>query len=930
MKKQLFFLMAIIFAIQGFTQTTVTIGSGTTGVYNLPLNSYWNYSYAQQIYTADEIGAQTGVITSIGFQYVHASPMTVNNVKIFIGNTSNSSFATSTSWIPTSSMQEVYNGNITFENGWVYITLDNYYQWDNISNLVVCVINGNGDYENSNPRFNVHTNPGGQGSLYIQNDDNPYSSTTSPTSGTINANRNNIKFIFDTPPTCPAPTALQASNPTSSPTSFNFGWTDASGSLWNIQYMLADQTDWANATTITGVITNPYTINGLNPDTEYKIRIQTNCGTELSDWTNPITYTTPCAPVNTFPWNESFEGITATNELPPCWSATNLGSKTYTQISNYGSRNRNARTGTKSAYFSWSCNDKFTTPNFNLTAGQSYDFSFWYVTDGSSGWQSLKAGVSQVGNQASYQVIGTPLANITNPSYELYMGSFTPTTTGLYKFTIECQATSSPYYLTIDDISLSLTPNCPNVYGLAVGAASTTSVSVNWDNTGDSGDGFKIAYSTNISSAFNPATATKITIPTGTTLPYIIPGFTAGDSVWVAVQRNCGGNWSNAVKVNLPKFANSLPFIANFENTTLDTIWTISNGTQTNKWYIGTPGANDSNPSDAVEERGLYISSDNGLTATYNNGSASVVLASTLVAFDNSPSFELSFDWANYGESGWDGINVYLLPLGETLTPGTLPNAQYKLNPEYLTLQSNFQTYTQAYGAEYSNSIKQLVFCWRNDGIGGSNPPAKIDNISLISYSCAIPSGLTSLSSTNNSLTLDWDATDDANVNSWIVEYKPIDDTEWLSQNVTSHPYELTGLQSSTVYQVRITSICSLGDTNNPSEIENFGMPCETISNFPWNEGFEKVWFVAAGLNTATHPWCWTNFDGGASTSYYWRKTTSSSYIHSGSGALQMYAGNTTGQLGDWIITPTITLTGNQILGFWAKGYSTYTDDLSV
>ncbi|MDD4738580.1 MAG: hypothetical protein PHG98_01375, partial [Bacteroidales bacterium] len=80
MKKQLFFLMAIIFAIQGFTQTTVTIGSGTTGVNTLPIGSYYNYSYTQQIYTAAEIGAQTGVITSIGFEYIYASSMTVNNV----------------------------------------------------------------------------------------------------------------------------------------------------------------------------------------------------------------------------------------------------------------------------------------------------------------------------------------------------------------------------------------------------------------------------------------------------------------------------------------------------------------------------------------------------------------------------------------------------------------------------------------------------------------------------------------------------------------------------------------------------------------------------------------------------------------------------------------------------------------------------------
>src|SRR5574344_1291270 len=89
--------------------------------------------------------------------------------------------------------------------------------------------------------------------------------------------------------TCPAPTNIIASNPTV--TGVDLGWTDATGSLWNIQYMLATETDWANATTISGV-TNPYIFTTLNSSTAYKARVQTDCGADQSLWSSTITFAT--------------------------------------------------------------------------------------------------------------------------------------------------------------------------------------------------------------------------------------------------------------------------------------------------------------------------------------------------------------------------------------------------------------------------------------------------------------------------------------------------------------------------------------------------------------------------------------------------------------------------------------------------------------
>ena len=925
--------MAIIFAIQGLTQTTVTIGSGTSTTSSGAIPGYYGFHNSALLFTANEM-TQSGTIQSFGLEISTSSLTSNRSMKIYLKEVSDATLASS------QIMNNLLDGatlvydstNVNCSStGWRDFVFGTPFNYSGINNLLV-IVTGSGCSASGGCSVTIKYSSTPSGMAWNKLKDNSNIDFSISNSST-NSYRFNSRFNMTALPSdyCYPPSNFSLSSLNS--TTANFNWTsNTTPTNYTFEYKSADSETWITSNTTS---TN-YSLTGLTPSTNYNVRVKSNCNSSGSIWIN-YSFKTECEPISLLPYSESFDTYgtgTAATSYPSCWTRNVSISANTPYISS------TAISSPGAMYFYGYNVDRevavchpidATIPINTLTVY----FKMRYSTLDNNG---IQVGVMSDPNDFSTFV---PIGNRQTLSAvdtweEKAVDLIDYSGNGKY-IALAAIAPASEYARAyVDDFIINYTPNCPNVYGLNLEAASTTSVKVTWDNSTDMGDGFNIAYSSNLNSPFNPANATIIPLTTGTHLPYIISGFNAGDSVWVAVQRNCGGNWSNAVKVNLPNFANSIPFVANFEDPSLDNIWTITNGTQTNKWFIGTPGANESNPTDEIDERGLFISNDNGVSATYTTSltypasASSVVFASTLVAFDNSPSFELSFDWSNYGESGWDGINVYLLPLGETLTPGTLPNAQYKLNPEYLTLQSNFQTYTQAYGAEYSNSIKQLVFCWRNDGSGGSNPPAKIDNISLISYSCAIPSGLTSLSSTNNSLTLDWDATDDANVNSWIVEYKPIDDTEWLSQNVTSHPYELTGLQSSTVYQVRITSICSLGDTNNPSEIENFGMPCETISNFPWNEGFEKVWFVAAGLNTATHPWCWTNFDGGASTSYYWRKTTLSSYIHSGSGALQMYAGNATGQLGDWIITPTITLTGNQILGFWAKGYSTSIDDLSV
>ena len=50
------------------------VGNGTTSTYLLPFNTFYKYSYSQQIFTAAELGVSAGTIASLSFHYFFSTP----------------------------------------------------------------------------------------------------------------------------------------------------------------------------------------------------------------------------------------------------------------------------------------------------------------------------------------------------------------------------------------------------------------------------------------------------------------------------------------------------------------------------------------------------------------------------------------------------------------------------------------------------------------------------------------------------------------------------------------------------------------------------------------------------------------------------------------------------------------------------------------
>ena len=208
----------------------------------------------------------------------------------------------------------------------------------------------------------------------------------------------------------------------------------------------------------------------------------------------------------------------------------------------------------------------------------------------------------------------------------------------------------------------------------------------------------------------------------------------------------------------------TLPYTCDFEASG-DNGWTLKNGTSTNKWHVG------SFTSPAGHSGSLFISSDGGTTAGYNINAGSVVVAEKLFQTGTSDSLTISFDLTAEGEDRYDYLKVYWVNADTVYTAvaGTTPyygsqsytsnvimnNAPYA-SYRFVNLLAGTQTMSATIANE-PNTLKKLVFVWKNDNSGGAQPGAIIDNIYI--SDCIIPTDFIASNITQTSADVSWNGT---------------------------------------------------------------------------------------------------------------------------------------------------------------------------
>ncbi|MBO7224795.1 MAG: fibronectin type III domain-containing protein, partial [Bacteroidales bacterium] len=495
------------------------------------------------------------------------------------------------------------------------------------------------------------------------------------------------------------------------------------------------------------------------------------------------------------------------------------------------------------------------SPVFELTGNQRLNFQYKitntsvnmpkidvYVLDSSMNYSSM----ADTSNFVFLASFNTANSNIDEwKMAEVSLNSYV----GNVRIALVIREASQSFYL--DNFSITTQPTCPDVYDFAVREASQ-SVLITYNTGNITESGVLLAYSPiTENTTFNPETATTITIAANEELPFLVEGLTTGTTYAFAVKQNCEGDWTNPITKTIP-FAYTLPISMDFN--TVATTPTMTFSGEVNTWVIGNA---ENNSLDTLLGNALYVSKDNGVTATYNKTSSAESFASFPISFTPEVEFELSFDWKCLGEGEYDNITVYLVPYGDTVSE--LYNIISYNGHSYLSGSADWNTYTKILSSEYFG-VYNLVFKWKNDHMLGNQPGGVIDNIRLISHACVsdIDFNLSFLEAENNtSPSIIVNVTDELNTGlTYTIKYKSLFSTEYTEiVNLTSSnfPYTITeGIEHQMIYDFQIGIICSPAETLY-TNLQTISTPCLTLES-PWFEDFES--------NVLLSPSCWNKYSG--------------------------------------------------------------------
>lgn len=294
-------------------------GDGTTKIDYVLWGSYYNRTYSQQIYTAEELtaaGLTPGYISKVAYQYAHTSAYT-KTVTLYMGLTELSAFA-NTSFLTLPVVSEATPIEFATQGEWYEIELSVPLYWDGTSNVVVGAMSRGTNYSpNNTTQFYGGTTTENR-AIYSRADNNDPSMET----GTLTTNRADVRFtICPIGSPCPAVTEMTVALEGDGTTAARINWTTADAdylSSYDVLLSTTEVTDFTEVTptaTITDPTATTYVFSNLTAETHYYMYLRANCQAAghdegMSDWVGVDTImNSACAAPNTL--TTEFIGLNA-------------------------------------------------------------------------------------------------------------------------------------------------------------------------------------------------------------------------------------------------------------------------------------------------------------------------------------------------------------------------------------------------------------------------------------------------------------------------------------------------------------------------------------------------------------------------------------------------------------------------------------------
>lgn len=672
-------------------------------------------------------------------------------------------------------------------------------------------------------------------------------------------------FTVELIPDCQTPSDVAASDLT--PSTAKISWTEnGNATAWNIEYGPAGFEQGEG--TLVAASTNPFTVAGLDAATAYDFYVQASCGQGItSGWGEKATATTLCAPITVTadnPWMEGFESYTGSGAQPfVCWETpvtyTASNGTFPTVYCNYTSA---AHSSLNSAEFKGSTNvlvlPEFTNNTYDLQV------SFW-ATRTSTSYGTMEVGyLTDLDDMSTFVAVGTTPGPSTRNGVGTFMGTYIMpySAPANARIALRYTSTSTSASWNLDDFTVSLAPTCRESSNLTVSNVTTSSATIGWTPGGlENTWTFQyMATSSDDWTTINPASST----------------------------------------VTLNNLAPSTDYLVRVRPTCADENTSWLNGQFTTECANPVPGV-----MEMVIGEGTSTATAVPFEQYYNNGWVQMIYPASAFASAGTIS---SVSWyVNSALSkNYTSLQIYMGTKAESTHSSTsdwLPMSDltlvYSSDGGTIGSAAGWETYTLDTPFEYNGQDNLVIVCSRKGSWGSiyyrytsnSNAVLYRGNDSNASYAdhpgsstgtrsaylpnikinitgfvcgdehCATPENFVVNNITAEGATLTWNA---GGATAWRVGYRVAGTTEWTSVDVTDNSFAMTGLTANTTYEVRVKTICS-GDESTYIE-ESFTTPCGSITEFPYEYGFEGTALDAC--------WSVTDITGGTN----WTAGTSSNY----------------------------------------------------
>ncbi|HNY63700.1 MAG TPA: C25 family cysteine peptidase, partial [Bacteroidales bacterium] len=635
---------------------------------------------------------------------------------------------------------------------------------------------------------------------------------------------------------CLAPIGITCTNATN--TSMAIDWVYlVTANSWKIEYGVSGFTQGTG--TVVQVTAHPATIIGLTASTCYDFYVQPICASSgPGDWSQKQTFCTHQIPLNV-PFTIDFETPSgfgfANNPSGANWYIGNATGVNNTTGGNHGlyisGDNGNINMYDNTPGVVWAYRDVYFTPStidYVLTfdwkcLGEEY-FDYFNLYIGSPA-QPVADNTGTITMPAGATALATFMGlqdSWREASYILSAADYSGQTKRLYFCWKNNDSVVNQPPAAIDNIRLKVL-SCFSPSELVASTITGNSVTLVW-NENSSATAWEVEYGA-------PGFIIGTVVQAGTN-PFILTGLNPYTPYEVRVRAVCNVNdysmWSSRINFTTACGTFELPFFDDFSISPACWTQTYSGGVTSNRWeYIS---------------NGTFAGGTAGeMRARYVTGTGVSRLISPLVRFNNATAAELSFK--HYYINDGPGVTIKLQCSPDLVTWTDLPfsHSGGNINPTTELVQ-------------FVPMADSLYFAWVIDGNHYNIYYWFIDDVSITS-GCLTPVEVSFSNITTTSVDIEW--VDFIAGNAWEVEYGTPGFTSGTIVPVSTIPFTLTGLDHSTIYEVRVRNICGDNEHGPWSSRVRFVTTCLS-KELPFLEDFSAP------------PACWTQTYSGGITSERW------------------------------------------------------------